>query len=70
VTTQKVNLQPSWLVKAKTVRVKMMSAIDSANSVNAPVDSDTNGGAAPDEVGYSRSIQDGQSLSATLQPSS
>jgi len=67
---QKVNLQPSWLVKAKTARVKMMSAIDSANSVNAQVDYDTNGGAATYEVGYSRSIKDGQSLSATLQPSS
>jgi len=67
---QKVNVQPSWLVKARTARVKMMSAIDSANSVNAQVDYDTNGGAATYEVGYSRSMKDGQTLSATLQPSS
>jgi hypothetical protein len=67
---QRVNMQPSWLVKAKTARVKMMSALDSSNSVNAQVDYETEGGAMSYEVGYTRSMKDGQTLTATLQPSS
>jgi hypothetical protein len=66
---QKVNVAPSYLVKAKTARVKMMSAIG-GGSVNGQVDYNTDSGATAYEVGYDTELKKGQSLSATLTPAS
>jgi len=65
-----VDVTPSWLVKAKTARVKLMSALGDKDSVSAQVDYDTNSGDADVEVGFSRSLKEGQTLSATLTPKS
>jgi len=62
---QKLNVQPSWLVQAKTARVKMMSALGGGD-VSAQVDYNTDGGSATYEVGYSRSLEDGKDVIATL----
>lgn len=66
---QKVNVAPSYLVKAKTARVKMMSALAGGN-VNGQVDYNTDSGATAYEVGYDTDLKAGQSLSATLTPAS
>jgi len=67
----KVDLSPSWLVQAKTARVKMMSALGSdKDSVSAQVDYATDGGATSYEVGYSRNLEDGKDVSATFTPDS
>ena len=42
---QSINLQPSWLVQAKTARVKLMTKLGGSDSVSAQVDYNTNGGA-------------------------
>jgi len=68
VSDRKVDVQPSWLVKAKTARVKLMSALGDRDSVSAQVDYDTNSGDAEVELGFSRQLKDGKSLSATLAP--
>jgi len=66
---QKVNLKPSWLVQAKTARVKMMSAMGGGN-VQAQVDYNTDGGSTAYEVGYSKQLEDGKDVSATFTPDS
>jgi len=63
----KVDLQPSWLVQAKTARVKMMSAIG-GGGVSAQVDYNVDGKEAAYEVGYSRSLEEGKEVSATFAP--
>jgi len=67
---QSVDLRPSWLVQAKTARVKMMTALGGDNKVSAQVDYNTDGGATAFEVGYSRSLEDGKEVSATFTPDS
>lgn len=66
---QKVNLKPSWMVQAKTARIKMMSAMGGGD-VSAQVDYSVDGGAASYELGYSRSLEDGKDMSATFSPDS
>jgi len=67
-----VNVQPSWLVKAKTARVKLMSSLGKDNDkVSAQVDYDTGAGAVGGvELGYERRLEDGRDVSATFKPSS
>jgi hypothetical protein len=65
---QKVNLNPSWLVQAKTARVKLMSKLNSGDRVSAQVDYATEGGATSYELGYEHNLEDGRDVSATLKP--
>jgi len=65
-----VNVSPSWLVQAKTARVKLMSKLgDSKDRVSAQIDYNTNGGDASYEVGYDHRLEEGRDVSATLKPS-
>merc|ERR1711871_538852 len=67
----KVDLKPSWLVQAKTARVKMMSALGgNKDRLSAQVDYNTDGGSVAYELGYSRSLEDGKEVSATFTPDS
>jgi hypothetical protein len=70
VSDRNVDVEPSWLVKAKKARVKLMSALGDSDSVSAQIDYDTNSGDSALEVGFSRQLKDGQSVSATLTPAS
>jgi hypothetical protein len=64
-----INVQPSWLVKAKTARVKLMSRLgDSTDKVSAQVDYDTQGGDASYELGYEHRLEEGRDVSATFRP--
>lgn len=65
---QKVNVSPSWLVNAKTARVKLMSKLSGGDSVSAQVDYDTSGGDATVEVGYDHNLEAGRDISATIKP--
>lgn len=67
-----VNVQPSWLVKAKTARVKLMSSLGKDNDkVSAQVDYDTGAGSVSGvELGYERQLEEGRGVSATFKPSS
>ena len=68
---QNVNVQPSWLVKAQTARVKLMSKLGSGDDrVSAQIDYATQGGATTYEVGYDRNLEDGRDVSATFKPDS
>jgi hypothetical protein len=69
VSDRNVDVEPSWLVKAKKARVKLMSALGD-DSVSAQIDYDTNSGESELELGFSRQLKEGQSLSATLTPAS
>jgi hypothetical protein len=64
---QTLDVEPSFLVKAQKARVKLASAFGK-DRVNAQVDYDTNDSSAAFEVGYSRDLEDGRQLSATLTP--
>lgn len=68
----KVDLQPSWLVQAKTARVKMMSALGSAKKdrLTAQVDYNVDGKSASYELGYARNLEEGKEVSATFTPDS
>jgi hypothetical protein len=67
----KVDLKPSWLVQAKTARVKMMSALGgNKDRLSAQVDYNTDGGSTSYELGYSRSLEEGKEVSATFTPDS
>jgi len=65
---QKVNLQPSWLVQAKTARVKLMSRLGNSDSVSAQIDYNTDDSSTSYEVGYGRKLEDGRDVSATFTP--
>ena len=63
-----VDLEPSFLVKAQTARVKLMSAFGK-DRVSAQVDYETKDNeVGAIEVGYERDLEDGRTLSATLTP--
>eukprot|EP00908_Phaeocystis_cordata_P003802 Transcript_14182.p2 GENE.Transcript_14182~~Transcript_14182.p2 ORF type:complete len:141 (-),score=66.73 Transcript_14182:190-612(-) len=62
-----VDLEPSFLVKAQTARVKLMSAFGK-DRASAQVDYKTEGGDISYELGYERDLQDGRQVSATLTP--
>jgi len=68
---QNVGTKASWLVKAQTARVKLMSKLgDSSDTVSATVDYATEGGAVNYEVGYNRNLEAGRDLEATFKPDS
>jgi hypothetical protein len=67
---QTVNVQPSWLVQAKTARVKLMSKLSGGDSISAQIDYNSNGGDASYEVGYDHNLEDGRDVSATIKPNS
>jgi hypothetical protein len=68
---RQVNVQPSWLVQAKTARVKLMSKLGGGDKVSAQIDYDANGReVASVEVGYDHNLEDGRDISATLKPKS
>lgn len=62
-----VDLEPSFLVKAQTARVKLMSAFGK-DRVKAQVDYKTDDNSATYELGYQRDLEDGRQVSATLTP--
>ena len=62
-----VDLEPSFLVKAQTARVKLMSAFGK-DRVSAQVDYETKDSATSYELGYERDLEDGRQVSATLSP--
>merc|ERR1712150_255812 len=68
VSDRTVNLQPSWIVKAKTARVKMMSAMGK-DRLKAQLDY-ADGGATNYELGFERNLEDGREVSATFRPAS
>ena len=63
-----VHVQPSWLVNAKTARVKLMSKLGGGDKLSAQIDYDTNGGDTSYEVGYDHSLEEGRDISATFKP--
>lgn len=63
-----VNVQPKWLMQAKTARVKMMSKLNGGDSITAQVDYNPDGKDLAYEVGYDHSLEDGRDISATLKP--
>jgi len=66
---QKVATDVSWLVKAQTARVKLMSNLGaSKDRVNLQVDVDTKDNSATYEVGYEHQLEEGRDLSATFNP--
>jgi len=65
---QTIDVEPSWLVNAKTARVKLMSAINGGDRVKAQVDYATDGGATSYELGYERNLEDGRDVAVTFKP--
>jgi hypothetical protein len=64
-----VNVSPSWIVKAKTARVKLMSKLNGdKDSVSAQIDYNTDDSSTAVEVGYDHSLEDGKDISATFNP--
>ena len=65
----KVNTDVSWLVKAQTARVKLMSNLGaSKDRVKAQIDIDTNSNSASYELGYEHQLEEGRDVSATFNP--
>lgn len=64
VADRKVDVTPSWLVKAKTARVKMMSALGDSNKLDLQVDYTPDGSATSYELGYARNLESGKDVSA------
>jgi len=65
---QKINVQPSWLVQAKTARVKLMSKLSGGDKLSAQVD--YNSGSVDNiEVSYDHNLEAGRDISATVRPS-
>jgi len=65
-----VNVQPSWLVNAKTARVKLMSKLGGGDKLSAQVDYNVDDSSATYEVGYDHNLEDGRDISATVKPNS
>jgi hypothetical protein len=66
---QKVDTEASWLVKAQTARVKLMSNLGaSKDRVKAQIDFDTRDNSAAYEVGYEHQLEAGRDVSATFNP--
>lgn len=66
VADQSINAAASWLVKAKTARVKLMSKLSDNDNVNVEVNYTPDGGATTYEVGLDHSMGDGRDLSAKV----
>merc|ERR1711939_150681 len=65
---QKVDVEPSWLVNAKTARVKLMSALNGGDRLKAQVDYATKGGATSYELGYEHNLEQGRDVSVSYKP--
>jgi hypothetical protein len=63
---QGVTVEPSWRVKAKSARVKLMSKLGDNDKLSAQIDHTPDGGATTYEVSYDRQIEEGRDLSATV----
>ena len=63
---QTVNVQPSWLVQAKTARVKLMSKISGGDKLSAQIDYNPDSKATAYEVTYDHNLEDGRDISATV----
>jgi len=61
-----VNVQPSWLVKAKTARVKLMSKLGGEGKISATVDYTPDNGDTAYEVSYDHSIESGRDITASF----
>ena len=64
---QTVDVEPSFLVKAQTARVKLMSAFGK-DRVKAQVDYGLDDQSTAVELGYERQLEAGRTVSATLTP--
>ena len=62
-----VTVSPSFLVKAQTARVKLMTALGGKDSVSVQADVDGTDLSAV-EVEYERDLEDGRTLTASLTP--
>lgn len=60
---QTVNVQPSWLVKAKTARVKLMSKLNGGDALSAEINYSASGDTNY-ELGYDHNIEAGRDVSA------
>jgi hypothetical protein len=65
-----VQVTPSWLVQAKTARVKLMSKLGNGDTLSAQVDYNPDGRDATYELGFDHSLEDGRDVSATIKPAS
>jgi hypothetical protein len=64
-----VNTQASWLVKAQTARVKLMSNLGgSKDRVKAQIDYNPSDKSTAYEVGYEHQLESGRDVSATYNP--
>ena len=69
VADNKVNADVSWLVKAQTARVKLMSNLGgSSDKVKAQIDYDTRDNSASFELGYAHQLEEGRDVSASFNP--
>jgi len=64
---REVDMEPSFLVKTQTARLKMASMFGK-DKLKAQLDWETEGSASSYELGYERGLADGKVLSATLVP--
>jgi hypothetical protein len=67
VADRSVNTDASWLVKAQTARVKLMSKLGS-DRVKATVDFNPDDKSTSYELGYERQLEEGRDVSATFNP--
>jgi hypothetical protein len=68
---QRVSVEPSWMVKANTARVKLMTKLGgNSDNVGVQVDYNQDGGASGLEVSYDHNLEDGRDVSATFRPDS
>ena len=69
---RKVNVDAGWLVKSKSARIKLMTALGSGSSDRAKVEIDypTEGGDTTYEVSLERDLEDGKEMTATFNPQS
>jgi hypothetical protein len=63
-----VNTEASWLVKAQTARVKLMSNLKGQDRVKAQIDFNPNDKSASYELGYEHQLEEGRDVSATFNP--
>jgi len=66
----KINVEPTWMVKAKQARVKLMSAVNGGKDrVSAQFDYDVDSQAAKDvELTFERTLEEGKVLHASFKP--
>jgi len=64
-----VDLEPSYLIKTKTARVKLASMFGK-DKVSATVDYGMDDASTTYEVGYAHSLEEGRSVTATIKPAS